>query len=40
VNALRASLGDAAYEELHAQGSRMDPEEMAVTPEALEGTVS
>jgi predicted ATPase len=39
-NELRAALGDAAYEELHAQGSRVDPDEMVITPEALEGVVS
>jgi predicted ATPase/DNA-binding CsgD family transcriptional regulator len=37
--ALRASLGDAAYEELHAQGSRVDPDEMVTPPEAL-GAIS
>jgi predicted ATPase/DNA-binding CsgD family transcriptional regulator len=37
---LRASLGDAAYEELHAQGSRLDPEEIAITPAVFEDAVS
>jgi hypothetical protein len=37
---LWAALGDAAYEELPVQGSRMDPYEMLITPEALEGAVS
>jgi predicted ATPase/DNA-binding CsgD family transcriptional regulator len=37
---LRATLGDGAYEEFHARGSRIDPDEILITPDALEGAVS
>jgi tetratricopeptide (TPR) repeat protein len=38
--ALRESLGDAAYQELHAQGARLDPQEMVATGELFEGALS
>jgi predicted ATPase/DNA-binding CsgD family transcriptional regulator len=38
--ALRGKLGDRGYEELHAQGGSLDPDEVVISPEMSENAVS